>query len=165
MKKTHFTAIAFALASLTAGQAFATDHAPKTRDQVRAELAEARKYGDILVNGETGLTAREQRPDLFPSKPTMQGKSRSQVKAELVEAVRTGNISLGGDRGTLAKDANPSKYDVHAGHDMSKVDRVATGKTRAQVKAELAEAQRTGDIMVHGESGLTARQMRPDLYN
>jgi hypothetical protein len=164
MKKTHLSAIAFALASLTAGQAFADDHAPKTRDQVRAELAEARKYGDVLTVDETGLTAREQRPDLYPAK-AFTAKSRSQVKAELAEAVRTGNIVADGETGAFAKDVNPGMYDAHAGHSMPKPQKAFIGKTRAAVLAELAEAKRTGDIRVDGESGLTAREMRPDLYN
>jgi hypothetical protein len=36
-----------------------------------------------------------------------------------------------------------------------------TGKTREEVKAELAEAIRTGNIIANGESGLTFRELYP----
>ena len=39
-----------------------------------------------------------------------------------------------------------------------------TGLTREQVKAELAEAIRTGDIIGSGESGLTLRELNPQRY-
>lgn len=38
------------------------------------------------------------------------------------------------------------------------------GKTRAQVLAELAEAQRTGDIYANGNSDKKLNELRPDLY-
>lgn len=38
------------------------------------------------------------------------------------------------------------------------------GKTRDQVLAELAEAQRTGDIYAYGDSGKKLNELRPDLY-
>ncbi len=38
------------------------------------------------------------------------------------------------------------------------------GKTRAQVLAELIAAQRSGDFVINGELGLTARQMYPARY-
>lgn len=40
----------------------------------------------------------------------------------------------------------------------------APGKTRAQVLAELADAQRTGDIYAYGDSGKKLNELRPDLY-
>jgi hypothetical protein len=38
------------------------------------------------------------------------------------------------------------------------------GRTRAQVLAELIDAQRNGDTIVNAEIGLTARQMYPQQY-
>lgn len=38
------------------------------------------------------------------------------------------------------------------------------GLTREQVKRELAEAIRTGDISPPGDSGLTLKQLYPDRY-
>lgn len=40
----------------------------------------------------------------------------------------------------------------------------AAPKTRAQVQAELAEAIRTGEIVVVSETGLKANEVNPDLY-
>lgn len=40
----------------------------------------------------------------------------------------------------------------------------ATPKTRAQVLAELAEAQRTGDIVAHGDSGKKLNELYPSQY-
>jgi hypothetical protein len=41
---------------------------------------------------------------------------------------------------------------------------VAQAKTREQVKAELAEAQRTGDIIADGESGKKLNELYPSRY-
>ncbi len=41
---------------------------------------------------------------------------------------------------------------------------VAEGKTRAEVKAELAEAIRTGDMLANDESGLRLNEERPQRY-
>lgn len=38
------------------------------------------------------------------------------------------------------------------------------GKTRDQVRAELAAAQRDGDVLAPGESGLTLRELNPSRY-
>lgn len=40
----------------------------------------------------------------------------------------------------------------------------AQGLTREQVLAELAEAQRTGDIVLHGERSLKANEINPHRY-
>ena len=39
------------------------------------------------------------------------------------------------------------------------------GMTRAQVKADLAEAMRTGEMLAPGESGLTLRELNPQRYS
>ena len=41
---------------------------------------------------------------------------------------------------------------------------VFAGVTRKQVKAELAEAIRTGDIMAGGESSLKLNELHPNRY-
>jgi hypothetical protein len=41
---------------------------------------------------------------------------------------------------------------------------VVAGKTRDEVIAEVAEAKRTGDFVVDGELGLTAKQLFPNAY-
>ena len=83
------------VAALSAGHALAFDaSAPKTREQVKAELAEAIRTGDIVVNGETGQKANELFPGRYPAKPVAQGKTREQVKIELAEAIRTGQMPV-----------------------------------------------------------------------
>ena len=37
-------------------------------------------------------------------------------------------------------------------------------KTRAEVRAELAEAIRDGSMMADGQTGVTFKQLNPDLY-
>ncbi|PKO32186.1 MAG: hypothetical protein CVU36_04075 [Betaproteobacteria bacterium HGW-Betaproteobacteria-9] len=41
---------------------------------------------------------------------------------------------------------------------------VAQGKTREQVRAELREAQRNGDVMANSESGQTFKELNPGRY-
>jgi ribosomal protein L30E len=123
-----------------------------TREQVKAELREAIRTGDI-VDGEDGRTRYERNPSAYPARPLVAGNSREQVKAELREAIRTGNIVEGED-GRTRYERNPSAYPPHI---------VVAGKTRSEVKAELAEAVRTGDIMV-GESSLKLNEQHPGRY-
>ncbi|CAN7418359.1 DUF4148 domain-containing protein [Acidovorax sp. LjRoot194] len=40
----------------------------------------------------------------------------------------------------------------------------AVSKTREQVQTELAQAQRSGDMLASGESGLTLKQLNPAAY-
>lgn len=111
MNRKYFSAIALAAATFAAGHALAADaSAPKTREQVKAELAEAIRTGDIIVNGETGQKANEFAPGLYPVKTAAQGKAREQVKAELAEAIRTGDIFANDDRGLKLNEVNPQRY-------------------------------------------------------
>jgi hypothetical protein len=41
---------------------------------------------------------------------------------------------------------------------------VAAGKLRAQVRAELAEAIRTGDMLANDESGMKLNEEHPQFY-
>lgn len=91
MKKLTLSAVAVALSALFAGQALAAD-APKTREQVRAELLEAQRAGDVIVNGELSLKENELYPHLYPKKAPVAGKTRAQVKAELAEAIAKGEM-------------------------------------------------------------------------
>ena len=111
MNRTYLSAIAVAVAALSAGQAFALDaSAPKTREQVKAELAEALRTGNIVANSETGQTARALAPGLYPSQPAAQSKTREQVKAELAEALRTGDIVADGETGLKLNQLHPGLY-------------------------------------------------------
>ncbi len=150
MNRSYFSAITLAIAAMTAGHAFAADTStPKTREQAKAELAQAIRTGDIMGNGETNQKANEMNPSMYPSKPTVQGYTREQGQAEMTEAIRTGNILASGESGLKLNQLNPSRYPAQT---------AAQGKTREQVKAELAEAIRSGSIMAGGESGLKLNQ-------
>ncbi|WP_051378660.1 DUF4148 domain-containing protein [Derxia gummosa] len=78
-----------------------------TREQVRAELAEALRLGDAPV-GEDGLTPRERNPAAFPARAVV-ARSRAEVKAELAEALRLGLAPIGED-GLAPRDRAPAMY-------------------------------------------------------
>ncbi|MCC2596621.1 DUF4148 domain-containing protein [Pusillimonas sp. MFBS29] len=133
MTYTKLSAIAFAFSTLIAGQAMAagTD-APVTRDQVRAELAEAVRTGNI-VTGESSARLNEQYPQLYPAQQVTTSASRAEVRAELAEAVHTGNI-ITGESSAKENEKFPQLY-AHNEQD---------SKSRAEVRAELAEAVANG---------------------
>lgn len=153
--------IALAIAALVTGHAQAAD-VGKTREQVRAELAQAQRTGDIVANTDVGssefLSGKGQKlsaafPESYPQ-ATSQGKTRAQVRAELAEAQRTGDIAANKDQGIdeyvsgngrKLNELFPAAYPAKP---------VAAGKTREQVRAELAEAQRTGDIAASKDQGV-----------
>lgn len=138
MNRKYFSTLTLALAALAAGNAFAADAAgPKTRDQVRAELAEAQRTGDIVAQGNSGKKLNELYPSQYPAKAVVQGKTRAQVLAELVEAQRSGDIVANGESGKKLNELYPSQYPAKA---------AAQGNTRAEVLAELAQAKRSGEF-------------------
>jgi hypothetical protein len=111
MTRTYFTPIALA-AVFAGGQGFAADTSTgKTRDQVRAELKEAVRTGNMRANDETGRMRNEVNPSQYPAQPMTQGKTRAEVIAELKEAVRTGNMRANDETGRLLNEVNPSQYD------------------------------------------------------
>ena len=81
----------------------------KTRAQVKAELAEAIRTGDMPAGGESGLKLNEICPSCYPAKPAVAGKSREQVRAELAEAIRTGDVSTGGESASTLNDIFPQR--------------------------------------------------------
>ena len=124
MKAQRLSLIALSFAALAAGNAFAADPtAAKTREQVRAELAEARATGNIIANSEVHMTERE----LFPGRYE---QAAAPVAAKAAPAAAA----------------------------------VTTGKTRAEVLAELAEARRTGNIIANSEVSITERDLFPGRY-
>lgn len=148
--------LACAALAVSAGQALAGDLVQgKTRAEVKAELAEALRTGDIVAAGETGMKLNELYPERYATTDAAPGKTRAEVRAELDEAIRSGNIVAGGESGQKLNELHPERYAT---------TRPAAGKTRAQVKAELAEAQRTGDIVAAGESGLKLNELFPGNY-
>ena len=64
----------------------------KTRVQVQAELAEAMRVGDLIVDGQTGLTAYQLNPSAFPERSMATGKTRAEVLSELEKARMDGSL-------------------------------------------------------------------------
>lgn len=122
--------------SLAAAPAFASDpSAPKTREQVRAELFQAIASGDMLGGGETSMKLNQINPRLYPSaKPVGTPKTRSQVVTELEQAIKIGDVMAAGESGAKLNEIAPASYPVQATAGQS--------KSREQVKQELAEAIR-----------------------
>lgn len=80
-----------------------------------------------------------------------QSLTREQVRAELDAASRSGDLMAAGDLGLKENELNPGRYPAVAQE---------PGKTRAQVREELAQALGSGDYQV-GESGLTQQELHP----
>ena len=126
-----------------------------TREQVKAEFAQARREGNVAPAGE-GMTLRQMDPELYASAPAAPAKTRAEVKAEYEEAVRTGDIVANGDAGLKLNEINPRAYPA--------TSFAGIGKTREQVKLELAEARRTGDIVAAGDGGMKLNELYPQRY-
>jgi predicted kinase len=153
MNRSSISAVALTVAALFAGNAMAADSSVAlTRDQVKAELAQAIRLGDFAVN-DAGQTAREVNPSLYPAKTAGVAKTRAQVQAELAQAIRAGNFAVN-DAGQTAREVTPSLYPSQT---------VVAGKSRSEVKAELAQAIRTGDFAVN-EAGQKANEVTPGVY-
>ena len=110
MKSQRLSLIALAIAStLSAGHALASD-APKTREQVRAELAQAQRAGTLIADGQTGATFRDLAPHRYATAVTVQGKTRADVRAEYEAARRNGDLIADGQTGATARDLFPAAY-------------------------------------------------------
>ena len=105
--KTKFAATALILASGLI--AAAPSYAGVTAEQVRAELTEASRTGEIVGSGE-GLKLNELSPGRYPAKPAYAGASRAQVEAALAQAIRTGDITVGGEIGGKCNELHPSMH-------------------------------------------------------
>jgi predicted RNase H-like HicB family nuclease len=97
--------VAIALSLCGAGSAGAQG---KTREQVRAELAEAIRTGDMTF-GDADRKLNEIAPQRYPAKPAVVGKTRTQVRAEFEDAVRTGDIEVG-ELGLKLNESAPQRY-------------------------------------------------------
>ena len=98
------------LVLLAALGATAQAQSEKTRDQVKAELAEAIRTGDVLASGESGLKLNELYPQRYPHAPAAVATTRAQVKAELAEAIRTGDMIASGESGLKLNEEFPQRY-------------------------------------------------------
>ena len=111
MNRKYLSSITLAVAALVAGNVLAADvSASKTREQVRAELSEAQRTGDIFAIGEAGQKLNELFPSRYPSKVAAKGLTREQVRAELVEAQRSGDIVVAGESGKKLNELFPGLY-------------------------------------------------------
>jgi predicted RNase H-like HicB family nuclease len=163
--KTRLSVVAIALSTLVAGHALAADPSvAKTREQVRAELVEAQRTGNLIADSETGLRFNQLYPSLYPQATVAAvGKTRDEVKAELAEAQRNGDLIADSETGQRLNQLYPEQYAASRTSVPAAVV-VAQGKTRAEVKAELAEAQRNGDLIADSETGLRFNQLYPNRY-
>ena len=109
MNRKHVTAIAAALIALSASQVFAAD-GPKTREQVKAELAEAIRTGNMPAHDESGRLLNQVHPERYATPIAQAGKSRTEVRAEPAEAIRTGDVAAHGEVSEKLKDLNPGAY-------------------------------------------------------
>lgn len=123
-----------------------------TREQVKAELNDALRSGNVVAAGQLGLKENEIHPELYQARAEKASKSRAQVRGELTQAQREGTLSWG-QAGMTQREARPDLYPTQT----------ASLKTRAEVKAELADAIRHGDL-VAGTTGMTYRELNPQRY-
>lgn len=75
-----------------------TAEAPKSRDEVRAELVSAQRAGNVVVNAESGAVAT---PHAAVAQQES-GKSRADVVAEVTQARRTGDYIANAELGAKA---------------------------------------------------------------
>ena len=108
MTHTKVSTIVCAFSAVFVGQAIASNDSVVTRAQVKAELAEAIRTGNI-VTGESSAKLNEQFPHLYPQQAAASSVTRAQVKAELAKAIRTGNM-VEGESGVKLNEIYPGKY-------------------------------------------------------
>lgn len=143
-----------ALLIATIGVPAAQAQAETTRQQVRAELAEAIRSGNVPASGEAGLLLNELNPQRYARPAAAPGRTRDEVRAELAEATRSGNLVATGEVGAGLSEDLRRRYP----------DFAVAAKSRAQVKAETAEAIRSGDMLANNDSGLKLNELYPQRY-
>jgi len=145
MNRKYLSTLTLAFAALAAGNALAaTTAGPHTREQVRAELAEAQRTGDISAPGNSGKKLNELYPQQYPAKAAVQGLTHEQVQAELAQAQRTGDMVAHGNSGKKLNELYPNRYPAKA---------ETQGLSREQVLAELVQAQRRGEFAINNDHG------------
>ena len=118
--------------------------APKSRDEVKAELREAIRSGDVIAAGESGLKMNEREPQRYAA-PVAATTSRAEVRAELAAAARAGTLIVAGDAAIARRDQSPQRYPAPA---------LALARTRDEVKAETRAAVREGEMVAAGEADM-----------
>ena len=134
--------VTLALLAAFAGGAHAQSE--KTRAQVKQELAEAIRSGDIQAPGDVGMKLNELYPERY-ARAQPSSLTRAQVKAELADATRSGDVVAVGESGLKVNELFPQRFPAPVV--------TAAAKTRAEVKLELAEAIRNGEMVPAGEGG------------
>ncbi len=152
----NITRTTVALLLLAALGVSAQAQSAKTRQQVKAETAEAIRTGNMVASGESGLKLNELYPQRYAAHSTPASLTRADVKAALADAIRTGDIVAAGEGAQKLNQQSPQRYPSVA---------VASGKTRQEVKAETLEAIRNGDIIAVGERGLKLNEAYPKRYD
>lgn len=147
------TALA-ALLIATIGVPAAQAQTGKTREQVRAELAEAIRAGNVPASGDAGLLRNELDPQRYAVAAATAGRTRDEVRAELADATRSGNLLATGEVGAGLSADFRRRYP----------DFAVAAKSRAQVRAETAEAIRNGDMFANNDSGLKLNELYPQRY-
>ena len=84
--------------------------AGKTRSEVKAELAQAQRSGEMLADGLADLTLREEFPARYPAPRAVVGKTRAEVVAELRDAIRTGAMLADDQSGLTLREEFPQRY-------------------------------------------------------
>ena len=108
MAYTKASTVVCAFSAVFVGQAIASNDSLVTRAQVKAELAEAIRTGN-MVTGDSNDKLNEQFPQRYPQQAAASTVTRAQVKAELAEAIRTGNM-VTGESGVKLNEMYPGKY-------------------------------------------------------
>ena len=128
----------------------------RTREQVKAELAEAIRTGNIIGSGESGLTLRELNPQRYGVAPAAASTlTRAQVTREFEQARSAGDLIAVGEAGLPANETQPGSHPQKA---------AVAGKSRAEVQAELREAIRSGNMLAGGDSGRLLNELFPQRY-
>ena len=144
MKNVSFF-IAVALAASHGGYALASEAtSSKSREQVKAELAEAIRTGDIVVISRRGLKANQVAPHLYPAPAAEPVKSREAINAELNEAITSGDVVVSSRKGLKANQIRPDLYPAKP---------VVEGKTRQQVIEERDLAISRGELLNRHRGG------------
>lgn len=146
------TTISLLLLAAIASAAHA--EAPKTREQVKAELREAIRTGDVFATGDSGLKLNQLYPQRYTHAAVAEGKTRAEVKAELDDAIRAGTTVAAGE-GLSLREEFPARYPTVA---------AAAGRSRDDVKAETLAAIRAGDMVAAGEGDRKLNEEYPQRY-
>jgi hypothetical protein len=81
-----------------------------SRAQVRAELQQAVRDGNVTRPGQSGLTDYEVRPLAYPARTMVAGKTREQVRAETLEAISNGDVLLAGESGLTRRELSAKAH-------------------------------------------------------